>query len=403
MAKTQTLTFKRTVKAPPSEVYRAFTNSTALRDWFSDGALSEPRKGGRVYFWWNDGYYASGEFTGMTAGKKVAFTWHGRGEPGASKVQVSLAGKDGGTTVRVSHVFGSGKVWAKTAKEIAHGWERALENLQSVLETGQDQRFTLRPMLGVSGGDEITPGSAAQEKLPVEVGVRLNGTVEGMGAQAAGLGKGDIIVGIGGRKVVGWSSLIAALQSHRAGDKVKVVYYRGGKKETATMELSRRPLPEVPDTAAGLADFVRKLYADFDAELAKCFAGVTEAEATYQPAPGEWSAKEVLSHLVQGERDNTSYLADAIQGTERLYDGNLDNSLLRTRVVADAFSTAQKMLEELTNLEAESMAMIAGLPPEFVARKGSFWRYAYGYTQAHTHNDEHLHQIKAAIEAARKK
>lgn len=280
MPKAQILTFKRTVKASPAEVYRAFTNSTALRDWFSDGALSEPRKGGRVYFWWNDGYYASGEFAGLTAGKKVGFTWRGKDDPDATRVLVSLTGKSEGTTVTVTHSgFGSGRAWAKAAKEIAGGWGYALENLQSVLETGHDLRFTMRPMLGVSGGDEITPGLAAQDKLPTETGVRLNGAVDGMGAQAAGLQKGDIIVGIGGKKVLGWTSLIAALQSHRAEDKVKVVYYRGGKKETATMELSRRPLPEVPDTAQGLAEFARKMYADLDAQLAKCF------EAPPKPKP----------------------------------------------------------------------------------------------------------------------
>ena len=32
-ARTKTLTFKRTLSAPAQEVYRAFTNATALREW----------------------------------------------------------------------------------------------------------------------------------------------------------------------------------------------------------------------------------------------------------------------------------------------------------------------------------------------------------------------------------
>jgi uncharacterized protein YndB with AHSA1/START domain len=399
----KTFTFKRTVRAPAAEVYRAFTNATALSEWLSNVALATPQKGGRLYLGWNSGYYASGEFTAADFGKKVAFTWLGRGEPAATRVQATFKEKGGSTTVTLTHAgIGGGKAWTAAAGEIARGWESGLENLQSVLETGLDLRFTLRPMLGIMGGDEVTPELAAREGLPVQRGLRLDGVVDGMGAQAAGLGSGDVLVGLGGTKITGWTSLIAALQAHRAGDTVAVTFYRGGEKTTATLKLSQRPLPEVPATAAALGDLARQVYARLDADLAECFAGVSEAEANHKPAPQEWSAKEVVAHLLTGERDGHSYLTDLVDGSERYYDLAIGNSMLRTRVVADAYPTVQAMLDDLKRMQAETVALIEGLPPEFVARKGSFWRYAYGYPTLYQHNDDHLAQIRAALASARK-
>jgi hypothetical protein len=58
------------------------------------------------------------------------------------------------------------------------------------------------------------------------------------------------------------------------------------------------------------------------------------------------------------------------------------------------------MLAAYRHLEEQTVALIAGLPDDFVARKGSYWRLAYGYTQARQHYEEHFVQIRAALEAA---
>ena len=102
-AQTQTLKFKRMVNAPPAEVYRAFTHATALRDWFCNAAQADPRKGGRLYLWWDGGHSVSGEFTAAEPGKKVAFTWGGSREPGVTRVTASFAPRNGGTVVTVKH------------------------------------------------------------------------------------------------------------------------------------------------------------------------------------------------------------------------------------------------------------------------------------------------------------
>ena len=43
-----TIKIEKFVKAPAAEVYRYFTNSTALKDWMCYVATAEPRPGGRL-------------------------------------------------------------------------------------------------------------------------------------------------------------------------------------------------------------------------------------------------------------------------------------------------------------------------------------------------------------------
>ena len=401
-SKTQTLKFKQTVNAPPAEVYRAFTNSTALREWLCDAAQADRRKGGRVHLWWNAGQHMTGEFAALVPDKKVAFTWRGRSDPAATNVQVSFTAKNGGTLVTLTHSgVGAGKVWADAVAGFKHEWPRSLENLKSVLETGRDLRFTLRPMLGIQV-DTFDAETAARLGVPVKEGIRLSGVVEGMGAEAAGLQKDDVIVGVGGRKTHNWSTLADALQAHRAGDGVKVVFYRGGAKQTVAMKLSGRPIDEPPATAAELAEAVRKMHAEFDASLAAVFEGVSEEEASHQPGPDEWSAKDVVCHLLGGERDTHAWIIDLIGGEERWSDGWAGNIRTRHVGILAAFPTVPALLEELKRNELETAAMLAALPEAFVARKGSFWRLAYGVLDSPSHNAGHLDQIRAAIASARK-
>ena len=59
------LRFDQAINAPPTQVYNAFTNATALKEWLCDVATVKPKPGGRMYLAWNDGYYCSGEFTDL--------------------------------------------------------------------------------------------------------------------------------------------------------------------------------------------------------------------------------------------------------------------------------------------------------------------------------------------------
>ena len=402
MSKRETLTFQRSVSAPPAEVFLAFTNATALREWFSDVAHVDARKSGQVYFAWHQGYYSAGEITKLNPDKKIALTWHGRGEPRTTQVEITLTAKKGGTNITVLHEgVGTGKKWKQSVAAITHGWEVGLENLQSVLETGHDQRFTLRPTLGVTGAGELTPETATRLGIPVQRGMRIDGAAPGMASEAAGLRKDDVIVSLGGHKVSNWPTLAAALQTHRAGDKVVVDFYRGPEKIRVTMQLSHRPLLELPATAAVLAQDVRKMYDGVDSTLAQVLKGVTDAEAAFHPAPDEWNVKETLAHLVLDQRDTHAWIAQLVEGDEGVSLVAASNSQIRTRATAAAYDNAPALLEELRRNESETVAMLAALPDDFVRRKRSYWRMANSIAQGAGHVDDHSRQIEAAVAGAR--
>jgi uncharacterized protein YndB with AHSA1/START domain len=398
---TQSLEFKQQIKATPAQVYHAFTNATALREWLCDVATLVPQVGGRVYLAWNSGYYTCGEYTSLEKDKEVAFTWLGRNDPGMTRVQATFSAKNGGTQVLLKHeLIRDSDEWTQAIQDIKQGWEKGLENLASVLHTGEDLRLTLRPMLGIFVGD-FTPEQAKSLGVPVTDGLRIDDTVEGLGARAAGLQHNDVLVGMAGKDIGGNSDLGNVLQGQRAGDQVEVVIYRGPQKMTLNLELSRRPIPEIPATNSELARKIGELYTGLEEEIDKFFGMVSDSEASFKVAPHEWSAKEVLAHLIHGERFLQLNLAEVVGGYERRADdfgGNLDASVQAT---VSVYPTLQEILDEYKHCCAETVALFANLPQEFEQRKGSYWRTAYGVLEAPYHFNIHIEQMRASIEAAR--
>ena len=398
---TQFLKFEQQVKATPAQVYYAFTNAAALREWLCDVATVVPQVGGRVYLAWNSGYYACGEYTSLKKDEEVEFTWQGRHEPGEMRVNATFLAKDGGTQVLLKHEpIGEGEDWAQAIQQIKQGWEKGLENLASVLKTGEDLRLTLRPIVGIFVGD-FTPEQAKSLGVPVTDGLRIDDTVEGLGARAAGLKANDVIVEMAGKAISANSDFGNALQGLRAGDQVEVVIYRGPQKMTLNLELSRRPIPEIPPTTAELAQKIAQLYSELEAELDKFFGAVSDTEASFKIGPNEWSVKEVLAHLIHSERFLQLNLAEVAGGYERWADdfgGNLNASVQAT---VSAYPTLQELLEEYKHSFAETIALFGNLPEEFEQRKGSYWRTAYNALQAPYHFNIHIEQIRTSIEAAR--
>jgi uncharacterized protein YndB with AHSA1/START domain len=397
---------KQTIHAPAAEAYRAFTRSVAMREWMCDGAVVDARPGGRLYVWWNSGYYAAGEFTALEPDHRVACTWQGRGEPGASQVEVVITPAGDDVEVTLTHGgFGAGDAWEKTRGESQDGWTQGMEDLKSVLETGQDLRFVLRPLLGIYV-DEFNAEIAARLGVPVSEGTLLGGVVAGMGAQAAGLRAGDVIVALAGRPANNYPELVSALQPYRAGDRVPVEFYRGSERGTTEMALSRRPIPETPATPAALAERVRQRHTELIAELEGCLAGVTDAEAAHHPAAGEWSALEVIAHLIAGEIENHIWIGDLLNDDERWSDRFENPTIVAARVQAIAGVTPAlaEMIAAFKRRLAETAAMVAALPPAFVAHKGTCWRLGHSLLtplESPGHFQEHAAQIRAAVAAAR--
>lgn len=395
-----TVTAEQLVHVPPALAYRAFTNATSLREWLCDVATAAPHVGGRMYLWWNGDFYSSGHYRVLEPDRKVAFRWYSNIDPGPTDITVTFTGQDGGTLVRMEHEVPDDPAWELKAQNFQNEWQSSLRNLASVLETGIDRRIADRPMLGILPGD-FTPEQARQLGVPVNVGVRLDGVVDGMGAQRAGLQKDDVVVSLAGRPVTGDpGSFPAALAGKKGGDPVEVVFYRGPEQHTVTMELARRPMPDVPADPAELAVQARLKYEAAFAALVSCFTGITDAQAATRPAPGEWSALDVLAHLLQGERGLHFFIADLIGGYERTSDewgGNIEAHLKAT---VSVYPTVIDMLNALERANEESLLLAAALPPEFAANKGSYYRVGNWLLLNDNHVYSHIPQIQAALAAA---
>ncbi len=398
--KKQTVVVEQWVKAAPAQVYYAFTNATALREWLCDVATVLPRPGGRMYLWWEGDFFSSGSYVSLTPNQALTFIWAGRSNPGPTQVTVTLTEQDGGALVRLSQEVPLGKKWEGQAEMYQGHWRGSLLNLASVLETGLDRRITQRPMLGIMVG-EFNSQVAARLGVPVTQGIRLDGTMEGLGAHAAGLQQNDVIVAVDGKTITSdFASLHSAIQGKQVGDVVEVAFYRGAEQKTVAMRLGGRPIPNISFDPTVFVETLRPRYAEDLAALQACFAGVAESEASFIPAPGEWSAKQIMAHLILGERGFTAYVSDVIGGHERWADDYGGNVLAQIQALLSVYPTLPELLDQFQKAQAEALAFISLWPPEFAARKGSYWRMAYGLMLGETHTHAHLEQIRAAIAAA---
>jgi uncharacterized protein YndB with AHSA1/START domain len=389
--------FERRIAAPLEEVYAAWVHAALLREWLCDGATVGTQPGQRYVLWWNDGYTSAGAILGHTPYERLAFSWMGSGDPAPTQVDVLLhAADEENTQVSVRHSdLGKGKEWESFRKEIAKGWERGLENLQSILETGEDLRLTRRPILGIAVG-AYSPEIAGRLGIPGVQGVRVEGVSEQGGARQAGLRADDVIVELAGAPVTGWASLSSAMEQHEAGETVAVVFMRDGNRRTAQVQLAARSLPDVRDRSLVLRTLAEGYRRAYD-QIAALLDGVSDERALRRPAPTEWSALETIAHLILVEREAQSFVGDLLNRDERWSDENPTNILARVAAVAAAYPTAPAMLRALNDTYTETQALIAALPESFLRRRGSWTRAARSVLGLMEHADDHLAQIRSAL------
>jgi len=398
-SETTALFFEKDVRAPIKDCFRAFTNQALIEEWFCNSANVDVSLLSKLYMWWNNGYYMVGEFTKVDQDKEIVFSWLGKNDPGRTRVRVTFKPGKSATHITVEHRgFRNSPRWATAAASIKHGWDTALENLVSILETGADLRIINRPMLGINI-DEFSPETATRIGVPVIHGVRLGGVVEGMGAQKCGLQRDDVIIEAASVPMLGYTSLSAVLQGRKAGDKVEITYYRGPNKNNVTMTLSPRPVPNIPQTMAELALAVSDLYTRGDEAIARALEGVTEIEASFKPGPSDWSVREVLAHLIHNERDVQFMIHKVMLFEDLVLPNNLQARIDATVAI---YSTLADLKLELKRAEGETIAFIRSIQDEFTTRKNSFWILGYNLLQADYHPFEHAKQIEDIVTACRK-
>ena len=390
------------VNAPIKFSYRAFTSSTSLREWLCDVATVEPHPQGRMYMWWRGDFYSSGHYLELEENKRVKFRWFSNIDPAPTEVTVTFTEIGNSVGILLEHEVPDGSLWKEAADSFHQNWVESLDNLKSILETGIDLRIANRPMLGILPGD-FTDEQAAVLKIPVREGMRLDGVVDGMGAQICGLQRDDVIVEMAGHPITrDFNTLPIAIAGKKGGDRIEVVYYRGEEKKTVTMELSKRPMPDVPFNPDEFEKRVRQLLEPALAELEKAFEGFSDEQAMARPEPNEWSALEIVAHLISGERFNINLLTSLIDGYEIVTDGFGTNIHAQVQATVKAHPSINLMLGALRSAVDELLAYIALIPEEFVENKGSYHRFAFGILQPDFHLNAHLQQIKDALAATRK-
>jgi len=96
---------------------------------------------------------------------------------------------------------------------------------------------TGKPQLGISCQD-VTETVSKMYDMPV--GIYIYSVTEDSAADKAGLKKGDIIVGIGDKKVTTAAELTAEKNKHSAGDDVEIKFIRDGKEKTVKVTLDEQ-------------------------------------------------------------------------------------------------------------------------------------------------------------------
>ena len=372
-----------------------------MRDWFCNFAHVEAHPGGPVYFWWDDGYAASGQVSRAEPGKALQYTWRGSTEAQSTEVVVELEPEGEGTRVKVTHRgIPADPAWDATLEEFRKGWDSGLENLQSLLETGIDLRQARRPMMGIFLG-EFNPELAARLGVPVSQGVRLDGTMEGLSARAIGLQANDVLVSLDGRPLSSFDDFGPILRGHKAGDRLPVEYYRGAERRSAVLELAPRPQQEFPKNVKDLVELAQKDAAGLQEELARRLKGCSEDQADRRSAPREWNIKESLMHLVACERDLQTWIADMLNDRPYIPDSleYSPNVFERLQVMVTFYPSLESLLAELKRSQAETAALLARLPESFLARKHLFNRVSLWMATSPDHYKEHIDEIGRLLAA----
>ena len=125
--------------AQRADVFRALTEPAVLDTWWTTSSESDPRPGGAfVYHWEFDdaarNHVQSGEYREVEDGRVVSYPWAAGGE---TTVTFRLEDADGGTRLTLEHTG-----FPDDASRDHHdqGWAGFLDNLESVLAGGSDQR-----------------------------------------------------------------------------------------------------------------------------------------------------------------------------------------------------------------------------------------------------------------------
>ena len=396
---TTSVTVERTVNASAERLYQAFQSRDEYNNWFCNNSFVQAREGGLYLFIWNaEQYSATGLIKELVENEKVVFTWRSTWQGEESDypeiLTVTFDEADDGTKVTFFH-----EGMPPEGKEgYEWQWNKRLDDLKQYVETGALPNIVNRVIIGIFPG---AVDNETAEKLGLEQGTfsRVTNLVPDYSAEKAGIQVGDIITHLNGQKIGPSNPMNAAVADNKPGDEVDVTVARDDETLALTMPLSPYPVPDIPDTYVALADTVAPQYDQLIEQITALFDGVTEDQANAAPAEGEWSASMVIAHLIYSEQQFQEGIgAHFANGTPQHWSGN---DTTRLTAIVTVNPGIEGIIGALRREYDETLAIWRNFPDETANSNKSFlWLDAFNVMGWIQHTQNHLAQIKEAIEAA---
>lgn len=396
---TTSVTVERIVNASRERLYQAFTSRDELNSWFCNNSFVQAREGGSYLFIWNaEKYSANGLYKELVENEKIVLTWRSTWEGNESDypeiLTITFDEVDAGTKVTFFHEG----MPEDGAESYEWQWNKRLDDLKVYVETGALPNVINRIIIG------IFPTGIPQERmdalgLKAGEGTMVGNLVPGFGAEKAGLQSGDIITHFKGEKISPDNQMNVIIKDNKPGDEIEVTAVRGEETLTLTMPLSAYPVPEIPETYAGLVDIVAPQYETLIAELTAMFEGVSEEDADKAPADGEWNTKMVIAHLIYSEDSIQDAIgAHLANGSPQHWSGN---DVTRLSAIIAVNPGIEGMISALRREYDETLAIWRNFPDDTAnSNKGFLWNDAFSIAGWIQHTQGHFTQIKEAIEAA---
>jgi uncharacterized protein YndB with AHSA1/START domain len=123
----EAIVMERTLNAPVARVWKALTDVDQMRQWYFDLKEFKPQVGFEFEFvveHEGNTYHHLCRVTDVVPGKKIAYTWRYKGEPGDSLVTFELAPEDDKTRLKLTHtgIDTFPKTPAYARKNFEAGW-----------------------------------------------------------------------------------------------------------------------------------------------------------------------------------------------------------------------------------------------------------------------------------------
>jgi uncharacterized protein YndB with AHSA1/START domain len=144
----------RFINATPERIWNALTRQEELQRWFFTEVKTDPRRGGNYDMWWRSekeperDHRRFGKYLDFDPFTRLSFEWRGdltgpKGLQGMGDtvVTITLTPEGAGTRLRLVHTgWNSTDAARKECDGHQRGWTFFMDNLASVLESGNDRR-----------------------------------------------------------------------------------------------------------------------------------------------------------------------------------------------------------------------------------------------------------------------